>query len=93
MKIIQNSDDDGVPRFDDNRIPSILLLNDTLDKIGAQNTAILNLSNEPNFSSPIKQNTIIESLQFLNEHHRILNVEKFGELNAETVSVVIVVQV
>jgi hypothetical protein len=57
------------------------------------NTAILNLSNEPNFSSPMDQKTIIESIQFLNEHHKILNVDKFGALSKESVSVVIVVQV
>jgi hypothetical protein len=91
LKLVTYNDDNGTPIFDKNSLPTITL-NDSI-VLGAQNTAILNLSNEPNFSSPIDQKTIIESMKFLNEHHRILNVEQFGELNEKSVSVVIVVQV
>ncbi|KAI6177063.1 Alpha-1,6-mannosyl-glycoprotein 2-beta-N-acetylglucosaminyltransferase [Aphelenchoides bicaudatus] len=92
LKLIQNSDDDSAPRFDTNTLPPI---NETISNLsdGTQNTAILNLSHEPNFSSPINQKIIVESMEFLNFHHRILNVDKFGPLSAESVSVVLVVQV
>lgn len=91
IQLITRDNDDGVPRFDDNPIPTILQNDSAV--FDTQNTAILNLKNEPNFSSPIKQNTIVKSMQFLNEHHKILNVEEFGQLNEKTVSSVIVVQV
>jgi hypothetical protein len=68
-----------------------IIFNDS--KIGIENRGILNLSNEPNFSSPIEQKTIVESMEFLNNHHKILNVDKFGSLSADSVSVVLVVQV
>uniref|UniRef100_A0A914C8Q3 Alpha-1,6-mannosyl-glycoprotein 2-beta-N-acetylglucosaminyltransferase n=2 Tax=Acrobeloides nanus TaxID=290746 RepID=A0A914C8Q3_9BILA len=43
------------------------------------------------FISPVGMDQIVESINFLNSHHEVLNVNKFGPVNTSTV--VIVVQV
>jgi len=54
---------------------------------------ILDLSKNVNLNSSANQKTIIEAVEFLNDHHKVLNVDKFGPLNADSVSVVLAVQV
>uniref|UniRef100_A0A915DWP9 Alpha-1,6-mannosyl-glycoprotein 2-beta-N-acetylglucosaminyltransferase n=1 Tax=Ditylenchus dipsaci TaxID=166011 RepID=A0A915DWP9_9BILA len=42
---------------------------------------------------PLEANKIIESIRFLNDHHEVLNEDKFGPLNNKSVNSVIVIQV
>lgn len=92
LKFIQTSDDDTAPHLDTNTVQPV---NETINDLfgGTQNTVVLNLIKEPNFTSPINQKIIVESMEFLNAHHRVLNVDRFGAVNSSSVSVVLVVQV
>jgi hypothetical protein len=93
IKIIQNGDDDGVPQFGTEAPAVFNGSNGLFDQLYSQHASVLNLSSEPNFVSPIDPKTIVESLKFLNAYHKVLNVDKFGPISPDSVSVVIVVQV
>ncbi|KAH7732322.1 UDP-GlcNAc:a-6-D-mannoside b1,2-N-acetylglucosaminyltransferase II [Aphelenchoides avenae] len=45
------------------------------------------------FTSPLGLDQIVDSINFLNAHHEVLNADVFGPVNNASVSVVIVVQV
>ncbi|KAI6201300.1 Alpha-1,6-mannosyl-glycoprotein 2-beta-N-acetylglucosaminyltransferase [Aphelenchoides besseyi] len=97
-KIIPNSENDGVPQFENEKkdfnLQSLWPNVTPVPFKFEQNAApVLNLSGDFRFTSPVEQKTIVDSLKFLNAQHKIQNEDVYGKLNSETVSAVIVVQV